>query len=67
MVSKNALQLTVTKTSLALFKELLLAYQEEKEFTVEPLEEVDVMAPEAYDAFFLLKNEVGGCVDVLCV
>jgi hypothetical protein len=52
--AENALQLTVTKSSLSIFTELAQAYTEKK---VMVLEEVDT--PETYDALFMVVNKLG--------
>ena len=52
--SQDRLQLTATKTSIGLFKELLTTYMEKR-----ALEEVDVAA-ETFEAAYLITNKVGG-------
>ena len=56
--SKTALQLTVTKTSLHVLKELMKAYQEDITLLTELKMETDAPAPETYKPLFFLKNEV---------
>ena len=56
VVSESPLNLTVTKTSLGLFKDLWTTYQEEG--VLEGVEETDSCIPETLEAAFLLKNEV---------
>ena len=56
--SKSALQLTVTKTSLGVLKELMNTYMEDVTLLTEMRMEVDAMAPEMHKPVFFLKNEV---------
>ncbi|XP_064396100.1 intermembrane lipid transfer protein VPS13C-like isoform X3 [Halichondria panicea] len=56
IMSETPLLLTLTKSCLMLFKDLWIAYGEvEQEVT----EDVDSMAPEAMEAVFVIKNELG--------
>lgn len=56
--SKSALQLTVTKTSLGVMKELMNAYGEDASLLVEMTTDTDAVSPETHKPVFFLKNEV---------
>lgn len=56
--SKTALQLTVTKTSLQVLKDLMNAYQEDITMLKEVKIETDAIAPEIQKPVFFIKNEV---------
>ncbi len=65
--AQNALQLTLTKSSLGLLKNLVDDYLKEREpmdkkikEEEEPVDETDFPAPETFDAIYTLKNMVQG-------
>ena len=61
VTSENALQLTLTKSSLGLAKSLLEDYTaKEEEGRPGVVEEVDFPAPETFDAIYCVKNLVRG-------
>ena len=58
--SKSALQLTVTKTSLHVLKELMSVYQEDISMLTKSTSEVDAVdiAPETQEPLFFFENQV---------
>ena len=56
--SKSALQLTVTKTSLGVIKELLNAYRDDIALLSTMKVEAEAAAPETYEPLFFLKHKV---------
>ena len=56
--SKSALQLTVTKTSLGVIKELSKAYQEDISLLSTVTVETDAIAPETQEPLYFFKHEV---------
>ncbi len=58
IISELPLLLTVTKSSLTLFKDLWTAYTQEGEPDEGAVEEADAPAPETLEAVFTIKNEV---------
>ena len=62
--SKSALQLTVTKTSLGVLKELMNAYAEDASLLAELTTDTDAVSPETHKPLFFLKNEVRAIVNI---
>jgi hypothetical protein len=60
LTTENALQLTITKSSLCLVKTLLTSYTTKGVEPDEGLEEVDLPAPETFEPVYCIKNMVGG-------
>ena len=56
IVSEAPLQLTLTKSCLRLFKDLVTVYTEEE--LIEAVEETDSPPPETMEAAFVIKNQV---------
>ena len=58
--SKSALQLTITKTSLSVFNELMSVYQEDISMLTKSKTEVDAIdiAPETQEPLFFFENQV---------